>query len=69
MRRWWQTLENMLNHLQLQKTNPIEIRKTYMERRRLQRGTLGTQKTHYPRIDIYTAREDVYHTRHGVQCA
>ena len=34
----------MLNHLQLQKTNPIEISRTYMGTRRLQRGTLETQK-------------------------
>ena len=61
--------ENTLNHLQLQKTNPIEIRKTYMGTRRLQRGTLGTPKTHYPRKEVYTTREDIYHTGHDVQCA
>ena len=43
-RSWWQIFkkENMLNKLQVQEKKPVDIMKTYMATRRLQRETSGT---------------------------
>ena len=55
-----------VEHVETSEKNPIEIRKTHMETRRLQRETSGTQKTTYPRKESCTTRKEIYHA--GAWC-